>query len=78
MRLFATGKRITQPQYGPGTIISTDERYTVIEFDDHGRRRFITTMVTLEPTTVAAPERAATAARRRKAARAAAPNPVTP
>ncbi len=69
MRLFANGKRVTQASYGPGTIVSTDERYTVIEFDDHGRRTFVTTMVALEPTSAPAPVRAGAARRApRKAA----------
>ena len=55
MRLFAKGDRVTQPQYGPGTITSVDERHTVIEFDDHGRRTFVTTMVSLDVTSTAAP-----------------------
>jgi hypothetical protein len=66
MRLFANGKRVTQPSYGNGTIISTDERYTVIEFDDHGRRTFVTTMVSLEPTSTPAPVRAGGAGRARR------------
>jgi len=67
MRLFAKGKRVTQPQYGAGTITSSDDQYTVIEFDEHGRRVFVTTMVTLEATNEPAPERAKTSTRRRKA-----------
>jgi hypothetical protein len=35
-----------------------DEQYTVVEFDQHGQRRFITTMVTLETTSEPAPARA--------------------
>jgi hypothetical protein len=65
MRLFANGRRVTQPSYGTGTIVSTDERYTVIDFDDHGRRTFVTTMVSLEPSSTPAPERAGAAGRRR-------------
>ena len=65
MRLFAKGDRVIQPQYGSGTIISTDEQYTVVEFDNHGQRRFITNMVTLEATKEPAPARAP---KRRKAA----------
>jgi Protein of unknown function (DUF3553) len=65
MRLFANGRRVTQPSYGTGTIVSTDERYTVIDFDDHGRRTFVTTMVSLEPSSTPAPERAGSAGRRR-------------
>ena len=80
MRLFANGKRVTQPSYGTGTIVSTDERYTVIEFDDHGRRTFVTTMVSLEPSSVPAPARAGAAGRARrstKKAAAAAPPKTT-
>jgi DNA-binding FadR family transcriptional regulator len=75
MRLFAKGDRVTQPRYGPGTIISTDEQYTVVEFDNHGQRRFITTMVTLEATKEPAPARAA-AKRRKPAAKKQAETPT--
>ncbi len=78
MRLFAAGKRVTQPSYGPGTIVSTDERYTIIEFDDHGRRTFVTTMVSLEPTSTPAPPRAAGAGRRRSARKTTGSNRPTP
>jgi hypothetical protein len=62
---FAAGKRVSQPSYGAGTIVSTDERYTVIEFDEHGRRTFVTSMVTLEPSSIPAPDRAGSSGRRR-------------
>jgi hypothetical protein len=68
MRLFAKGNRVTHEQYGPGTITSTDEQYTVIEFDEHGRKMFITTMVSLEPTGEPAPAKPARAKRARKTA----------
>ena len=61
---FASGKRVHQPSYGAGTIVSTDERYTVIEFDEHGRRTFVTSMVTLEPSSTPAPDRAGSGRRR--------------
>ena len=77
MRLFANGRRVTQPSYGTGTIVSTDERYTVIDFDDHGRRTFVTTMVTLEPSSTPAPERAGSSGRRRASSRAAAAKKAT-
>ncbi len=59
MKLFAKGNRVTQPDYGSGTITSTDERYTVIEFDNHGRRVFVTDMVTLGKSDEPAPDRPA-------------------
>ena len=68
MRLFTKGNRVTQPQYGAGTITSTDDHHTVIEFDQHGRRTFITTMVTLDATSEPAPVRSGRESRRRAAA----------
>lgn len=58
MRIFTKGNRVTQPQYGPGTITSTDEQYTIIEFDNHGTRTFVTNMVRLEATSEPAPAKA--------------------
>ncbi len=58
MRIFSKGNRVSQPQYGPGTIASTDEQYTVIEFDNHGRKTFVTHMVTLEASSEPAPAKA--------------------
>ena len=48
MRGYAIGDRVSQPQYGTGTIRLVDEYHTVIDFDDHGIRRFATSMVKLE------------------------------
>lgn len=66
MRPYATGDRVSQPQYGAGTITAVDEHHTVIEFDEHGTRRFSTALVKLERSTTVAPERAKPT--RRKAA----------
>ena len=70
MKLFAKGNRVTQANYGAGTITSSDERYTVIEFDNHGQRKFITDMVTLGQTDEPAPKKKA-GTRKKKAAVAA-------
>ena len=69
MKLFAKGSRVTQPTYGPGTVTSSDERYTVIEFDQHGRRVFLTDMVALAKTDEPAPNKPAKE-KRKKAAKA--------
>jgi hypothetical protein len=66
VKLFAKGNRVTQATYGTGTITSSDERYTVIEFDNHGRRVFITDMVTLGQTDEPAPKKKKAAAKRTK------------
>jgi len=57
MRIFASGDRVRQPQYGAGTVTSADEHHTVIDFDEHGVHRFVTAMVTLEATSEPAPPR---------------------
>jgi hypothetical protein len=70
VKLFAKNSRVTQATYGAGTITSSDERYTVIEFDQHGRRVFLTDMVTLAKTDQPAPNRPSKAKESRKKARA--------
>ena len=57
MKLFAKNSRVSQPTYGAGTVTSSDERYTVIEFDQHGRRVFLTDMVELSKTDEPAPNK---------------------
>jgi len=72
LKLFTKGNRVSQANYGAGTVVSSDERYTVIEFDNHGRRVFITDMVTLGKTDEPAPNKPAKG-RRKKVATPAAP-----
>jgi hypothetical protein len=69
VRPYAIGDRVSQPQYGAGTITAVDEHHTVIDFDEHGPRTFSTPLVKLERSSTAAPVRAK--APRRKTARAA-------
>ena len=68
MKLFAKGNRVTQANYGAGTVTSSDERYTIIEFDNHGRRVFITDMVTLAKTDEPAPNKPAKGKRKKAVA----------
>ena len=57
MKLFTKDHRVRQANYGSGTVVSSDERYTIIDFDEHGRRTFVTDMVTLDKSDVPAPNR---------------------
>ena len=66
MKIYSKGARVAQPQYGPGTVTDANANHTVIDFDGHGLRRFVTSMVNLAPTSEPAPERARSAARRTK------------
>ena len=59
MRGYAIGDRVSQPQYGNGTVRLVDEHHTVIDFDEHGRRVFSTRLVVLQATNEPAPAKAA-------------------
>ena len=57
MRRYTAGDRVVQAQYGAGTIVDVNEHHTVIEFDEHGTRRFSTRIVVLETSNIPAPAR---------------------
>jgi hypothetical protein len=71
VKLFAKGSRVSQATYGAGTVTSSDERYTVIEFDQHGRRVFLTDMVALSKTDEPAPNKPVKEKRKKAAPKAA-------
>jgi hypothetical protein len=66
VKLFAKGNRVSHADYGNGTITSSEEKYTVIEFDHHGRKVFLTDMVQLTKSDEPAPDKPKE--KRRKAA----------
>jgi hypothetical protein len=71
MRAHAKGDRVAQPQYGLGTVVDANDRHIVIEFDEHGRRTFVTAMVSLETSSEPAPAKAKRAPKRPSKAKAA-------
>ncbi len=66
MRLVKPGDRVLQPQYGAGTVTEVTDDRTVIDFDDHGVRKFVTHLVSLTLTERPAPERPARRRARKK------------
>jgi len=71
VKLYGKGNRVTQATYGAGTVTSSDDKYTVIEFDQHGRKVFLTDMVTLGKTDEPAPNRPAKEKKKKAAAKTA-------
>ena len=65
--IYSAGDRVSQSQYGDGTVTAANEYHTVIDFDTHGSRTFATPRVQLEPSSTAAPVKPAP--RRRSAKR---------
>lgn len=68
MGMYSIGDRVSQAQYGQGTITLANDHHTVIDFDEHGSRTFATRLVRLERSTSVAPPKAAKS-RRQTAAR---------
>lgn len=56
---FSVNDRVVHPVFGDGTIASTDAEYTVIDFDTAGTRKFVTRMLSIQPTDTAAPAKPA-------------------
>ena len=64
MSSFRKDDRVSHTQFGPGVVIEVDARYTTIQFDEEGIRKFLTTLVQLERSELPLPARRAPARRR--------------
>ena len=49
--------RINHQKYGLGVISEVDPQYTTIEFDNHGKKKFVTDIVSLESSEEPPPKR---------------------
>lgn len=66
---FSVNQRVNHHVYGLGTISMIDDLHTIIEFDENGRRKFMTSMVRLEHSDAAPPTRTRSRAKKTKAAK---------
>ena len=66
MKQFAIGARISEPTYGVGLVIAIEDAYTRIQFDEHGVKKFLTSLATLESSKVPLPDRLKNGKIRRK------------
>jgi hypothetical protein len=41
---FAQGAQVEHGKFGLGSVISCNDDYIVIKFDDHGEKKFVTSM----------------------------------
>lgn len=65
---FGPGDRVIHTQYGDGTVVSTNEYHTVIDFDAHGLRTFSSPRVVLSASSTPAPPKPVRRARAKRAA----------
>ena len=42
---FAQGAQVDHGKFGLGSVISCNDDYIVIKFDDHGEKKFVTSIV---------------------------------
>jgi hypothetical protein len=66
-----TGQYIKHFQYGCGLIVKRDTERTTIDFDEHGVKIFVTSLMTIEPAEGTPPKR-----RRVKRVKAVKPEPA--
>lgn len=64
MKALAEGQYIRHFQYGLGVITESDSERTSIDFDLHGMKKFVTSLMTVEPAEGTPPKRSK---RRKKA-----------
>jgi len=69
---YSIGDRVSQAQYGHGTVSAVNEYHTRIDFDEHGLRTFMTSRVSLEPSDTLAPVKVKRT-RKKSAAKSASP-----
>ena len=48
MQVLSMGQQIKHEQYGLGIVTESDNERTAIDFDDHGRKLFVTSMMNAE------------------------------
>lgn len=65
---FEVGARVSEPTYGPGSVIAVEDAFTRIQFDDNTVRKFLTRLARLEPSNEPAPAARSPRSRKRKSA----------
>jgi hypothetical protein len=76
MKRFEVGARVVDPTYGLGSVVAVEDAYTRVQFDEHGVKKFLTSMSRLEPSDEPAPPGARAKPRKKRAAKKPVPPPA--
>ena len=57
MKSMPVTSRVVHEKYGLGVITEVDPQYTTINFDDHGKKKFVTDIVSLKSSDEPPPKR---------------------
>jgi RNA polymerase-interacting CarD/CdnL/TRCF family regulator len=68
MKRFEVGARVVEPTYGLGSVVAVEDAYTRVQFDEHGVKKFLTSMSRLEPSNEPVPAGVRSAKPRKKRA----------
>ena len=72
---YAQGAQVEHPKFGLGSVVSCNDEYIVIKFDEHGEKKFVSSIAVpnlKKSDRQPPPEKRATRARKKAAAPAAA------
>jgi hypothetical protein len=76
MKRFDVGARVVDPTYGLGSVIAVEDAYTRVQFDEHGVKKFLTSMSHLEPSDEPVPAGLKSKVRKKRAPKKAAAAPA--
>ena len=74
MKAFKESQYLKHAQYGYGVVTESDSERTTIDFEAHGKKKFVTSMISVELIDGDAPK-STRGSRRKKAAKAETPAP---
>jgi hypothetical protein len=57
MKAIAAGQYVKHFQYGCGVVTESNDERTSIDFDQHGLKKFVTSMMVVEPAEGTPPKR---------------------
>ncbi len=67
MQAFSAGQYIKHFQYGCGVITESDSNRTTIDFDNNGIKKFVTSLIVVEPAEGVPPKRSRSKRRKKPA-----------
>ena len=73
MKVLAEGLYVKHFQYGCGVVTESNEDRTSIDFDQHGLKKFVTSMMVVEPAEGTPPKRPGSRRRKKTLATTAGP-----
>ena len=72
MKRFEVGARVMEPTYGLGSVVAVEDNYLRVQFDEHGVKKFLTSLSRLEPSSEPAPAGLKSKVRKKRAPKKAA------